>query len=408
MRALDFTPFPRAIASSSPVRSIKTYDLESRLTGLREVNRLLRPGAVNRLFEALEAYVGPIAGDVSFSRRMTAVQHTVWLMESLDRLSHAISPGEAHRLFANRGIEGLTKCTLITQLSHLYHHIPETYKKALWLAAILHDIGKATGNRERHQSPEIALALRAALKPYLTEEQTGIALKLIEAVIGEHDMIGGLAITRDRNIFECAEAIRLAGADQKTRDIMLTFLTLINFADIDGQSEWGIFTDDNIQSFCETSKSVREFTRYDRLENDLAWWGRQRCLAWVRGDNQQITHNMISEIINYALPNQEAIETFFAELGRLSLFDGMYNLGTAIADPVSAVRCLIWIAHFAKTHGITTITFDDNSFLTNPAAGNNIRHAATTNDFAEIFNLDVAEHSSRTLRLTLKPLSVIL
>ncbi|MDD5594013.1 MAG: HD domain-containing protein, partial [Candidatus Margulisbacteria bacterium] len=389
----------------SPVRA--GYDLESRLHGLREVRRLFPPGILNRLcsapistfiwqitdrfpnrmtvplFEALEAYVGPIAGDKTFSRRMDAVTHTVWLFHSLARLANCKTLDNAVLLFGDRGINGLADaCPAIVELARLYNSLNNNDKRLLLITTLLHDIGKATGNRERH--PHVGLdlfrrspALKAAVAATLSSCQIANreSLLLIESTIGEHDLIGGLAITRDRSIFECADAITMRTASQSLREKILAFVTLVNFADIDAQSERGIFTDDKLSAFDAVVTTLRGLIAGTE-KKDLPAWGRQRFLAWSGGDTPGFSASAKIGMLNRLLPNVDEKNNFLRVLGEISLFDGMYNLATAIHDPAAVIKFLIWIADIVGRENVQTITYDNSFILSESGIAAGIARAA--------------------------------
>lgn len=425
-----------------------SYKFEARLKNLSEVQRLFKPGSIDQLcsisvstqvwkitgafpgrsyvplFFALEAYVGPIAGDKEFSRRMDAVTHTVWLLESLGKISRATDPGTARRFFDQRGIKGLPKSAhLATELNKIYRSLTENEKRILWLSAILHDIGKMTGNRERHpqtglrvfeKTPAIRSAIREALSSTMTDAEIDEAIKLIAFVIRQHDLVGALAITRDRNIFEGILRIMNVSPNPRMRNKLLGLLALVNFSDVDAQSERGIFTDDKFSAFYSTylsmnnilmsagRKTVNSIEGLTGKAYSLAWWGRQRFLAWSRGDKPGVETKVVARLLGFLMPSEPEREEFFATLGKLSFFDGMYNLSTAIDNPLASVKFLVWIAKIARENNIDTLTYD-NELLIDPWAGEIIRNAAQDNeDLTKIFSLTLIEsHEQRILRLSL-------
>jgi hypothetical protein len=426
---------------------IATKPLNSRLPALPEIGRLLPARTVNNifltpistrlwkinktfygkesvpLFEALKSYLGPIAGDKEFSRRMDAVTHTRWVLESLEKIALSKDPGTAQKLFSGRGINGLPQSMpVIAELNKIYHSLNHNEQRILWLGAILHDIGKATGNRERHpwiglqmyrKDPTLRKVIQMILFPTLTDAELEEAQTLIEFMIGLHDMLGGLAITRDRNIFESALAIIRVSKNQLIRKKLLDFLTLINFADIDAQSKDGIFTDQKIKYFYETYRSIKSMLQTAQnkeinsiqdltdTKHTLVWWGGQRFLAWARGDTPGVPDRLAFTHLRNLLPKEQVRAKFYSILGKLQLFDGMYNLSTAIHDPKAAVKFLVWIAKIAGRNHIDIITYD-NSFLTDPRISERIRSAARNNEnFEDILNMVLTKAQGKiTLRLS--------
>ncbi|MFA4843753.1 MAG: HD domain-containing protein [Candidatus Margulisiibacteriota bacterium] len=408
-----------------PVRA--GYDLESRLPGLREVCRLFPPGILNRLcsapistfiwqitdrfpnrttvplFEALEAYVGPIAGDKTFSRRMDAVSHTLWLLHSLDRLAGCKTLDDAVLLFGGRGLNGLADaCPAIVELARLYNSLNNNDKRLLVIATLLHDIGKATGNRERHPHVGLELfrrspALKAAVAATFSSCQitNKESLLLIDAAIGEHDLIGGLAITRDRNIYECAGAIRNATDRSDLREKLLAFLTLVNFADIDAQSERGIFNGEKLAAFREAFVKLRGFLRSPGEKNDHIWWGKERFLAWTGGDTPGVSLKEKEELLAKLCPDEPEREHLLSTLGKISLFDGMYNFATTIHHPASTAHFLRWIAGLQPQTVIV-----DVALLTDPEIAARVATAAQDGSFEKVFNvLTVETAGQKTIRL---------
>ena len=420
-----------------------SYNLEARLRGVTEIQRLFHPGNINQIcsapistqvwgiqqrfpnrttipiFEALEAYVGPIAGDKQFSRRMDAVAHTLWLLQSLERISLCFDVGTAKELYAARGIGGLgDSALLLVKLNHIYHTLCEREKKGLWIGALLHDIGKATGNRERHpivglakleKSPEIINAVRKAFSSTHTDIETETALGFIKSSVGEHDLIGALAITRDRNIFECALAIMKASPHHLQRTKLLDFLTLINFADIDAQSEQGIFTSQKLLAFMEVYSIIRhilESARNKRVDSiddlinektNFAWWGKQRVLAWSRGDTPGFSNKDVEKMINQLIPNQPEQTELYQTLGKVSLIDGMYNFATSIHDPESAIKFLIWAAQIIKETGADAITYD-TGFLIDMEITQRITSALKNDqDLSKTFCLTIIASEGKTI-----------
>jgi putative nucleotidyltransferase with HDIG domain len=142
------------------------------------------------LFEALEAYVGPIAGDRTFSRRMDAVTHTVWLLHSLARLAKCQTLDNAVLLFSDRGVNGLADaCPAIVELARLYNSLNNNDKRILVIATLLHDIGKAVDQETEgtHTKLGVMLAQKAGEAPevlHAMEAHHGdVEARTVEAVI---------------------------------------------------------------------------------------------------------------------------------------------------------------------------------------------------------------------------------
>jgi hypothetical protein len=416
-------PTLREIGRLLPARTVNNIFLTPISTRLWKINKTFYGKESVSLFEALKAYLGPIAGDKEFSRRMDAATHTIWTLESLEKIVLSKDPGTAQKLFLARGINGLPQSMpIIVELSKIYHSLNHHHQRILWLGAILHDIGKVTGNRERHawtglqmyrEDPTLRKVIQMILFPNLTDAEVKEAQTLIELMIGMHDMLGGLAITRDHNIFESALAIIGISKNQLVREKLLDFLTLLNFADIDGQSEDGIFTDEKIKYFYETYHSIKNMLQAAKgkeinsiqdltdTKHNLVWWGGQRFLAWARGDTSGVSDRLAFIHLRNILTKEQVRAKFYTILGKLYLFDGMYNLSTAIHDPKAAVKFLIWIAKITGRNNIDIITYD-NSFLTDPSIAERIRSAAKGNqDFEDFLGLTLTKVQEKTvLRLS--------
>jgi len=346
--------------------------IEARLRPLREFSRLfqrtgeidslcatsihLPNGTVSPLFEALEAYRGRVANDKDFSGAIDAATHTFLLLESLERIASSAD-------FSERGIKGLGSASnTIASLSAVYHNISEPDKAVLWIGALLHDIGKATGNREKHpatgytllqNNPSLLQAIRQTLSSFLSDHQTDEALLLIGQIIAQHDLVSGLGITRDRNIFNCDK-----GMDAR----QLKMITLINFCDIDAQGEKGIFTADKVTTFWNTYQSLLAILegKEQAGPSGTIWWGTERLLAWTKGDARSDAREDILRILAEEIFDPAAREKLLGALGKLDLFDDMFNLATRINNPRAAIKFLRWIINKAQEYNAVTITSDVN------------------------------------------------
>ncbi|MFH1347982.1 MAG: HD domain-containing protein [Candidatus Margulisiibacteriota bacterium] len=359
------------------------------------------------LFEALEACVAPT----------NAVSHTAQVVQSLRRVSVSTDPATAQRLFRKQGLAGQQNSTLIVELCNILQSLSPNDKKVLMIAAVLHDMGKATGKLEKHpevgldlfrKSPAIAQEIRKILSPTHTDAEIKEAFLLIETVIRDHDLISGLGITRDRNIFEAAEAITKMSKSQATRQKILDFLLLVNFADIDGRSEKGLFTDEKLKSFYDIYEISRELLEDETSENNYAWWGAKRVLAWARGDTPKWNDQEVFVLVNKLFPTEAERTELFDPAGKLKYFDQMYNFATVINDPLSALIFIDTMLTFAKIDDIDAIILEA-SFLTDPKIAEAVRSSIQKEedspqpeeDIERLFNMDISEESDGTRILKL-------
>jgi len=368
---------PSIIRLCKQIGSLREFSRLFQRTG--EIDNLcatpihLPNGTVTPLFEALEAYRGQVANDKYFSEQMTALDHTIYLLESLGRIADSKDQETALMSFGKRGIGGLQDCThVITALNQAYWSLTDADKMILWIGGLLHDIGKTSLNRENHpvtglkifkDSPAIAKSIREILSPLLSDAELDNAQLLIECIIEKHDTLGGLAITREHSIFETTDTIKQIARDPQLIKRLLVLLALVNFSDIDAQGRNGIFTNQKSTAFYETYLALPRIIEEQNGVRDYAWWGRERLLAWARGDLSALPDQVILTILEYELPRAEDRNIFFETLGRLNLFDNAFNLATAIGRPRAAIKLLIWLAEIIQANNITHVTRASRLFL---------------------------------------------
>lgn len=75
------------------------------------------------------------------------------------------------------------------------------------------------------------------------------------------------------------------------------------------------------------------------------------------------------------MPSVDDRHNFYHILGKARLFDGMYNLSTAIHHPPAAIKFLVWVSGIMAGNNASTVTFDIG-FLTDPRSSARIVQAA--------------------------------
>lgn len=364
------------------------FNLEAKLSPGSPAKRIFAPGQINRLFSspvpvrhktvplslALEDYKGRIATDLSYI--MTAADHTAFVMNSLDRLSRAGSEASALKLYDQRGAGDICRSLpSILHLNSLYRSLGAADERALWLGAALHDIGKATGQRDLHpqtgaelfdKTPALQKRLLDILGSFPNSLPREKCLELVQTAIRWHDVIGGIGITREHNIF--SRALSFAGKTDPEKNIV--FAALINFADIDGQGPNGILSGEKVKTFTD---AVRLLSRLAEdaaaakgappAQRDLIGWGKSRAAAWIRGDTPGWDDSRAEKVIDEYFRGKKQREAFLLSVAEIEHFDLGYNLGTLIADPPSAVGILDWIMSQAKNENALCVTVDRYSFF---------------------------------------------
>lgn len=141
-----------------------------------------------------------------FFHRYTADEHTLQVIEHLDRVLDATAPPHANYR------------KLFQQIEH--GHI-------LYLAILLHDVGKAA-NVERHAEASVEAARRVAERLRLSEDETGLLLFLVR----DHLKLSMLSQRRDLDDPSTIEAaVRVV-----KNEVQLDLLHLLTFADAAGTS----------------------------------------------------------------------------------------------------------------------------------------------------------------------------
>ena len=364
------------------------FDLEARMPAGSPAKRIFAPGRINRLFStpvtvgretvplsrALERYTGRIATDLSYI--MTAADHTAFVMNSLDRLSQADSAAKAGELFSGRGRGDVgTALPSVLYLNSLYQNLSPADQSVLWLGAALHDIGKATGQRDLHpqtgaelfdKTPALQNRLLDILGSFPNSLPREECLELVRTAIRWHDVIGGIGITREHNVF--SRALYFAGMSDPNKNV--SFAALVNFADIDGQGPNGILSGEKVKTFTD---AVRLLSRLAEdasaakgappAQRDLIGWGKSRAAAWIRGDTPGWDDSRAEKVIDEYFRGKKQREAFLLSVAEIEHFDLGYNLGTLIADPPSAVGILDWIMSQAKNEDARCVTVDRYSFF---------------------------------------------
>lgn len=411
------------------------FNLEAGLSPGSPAKRIFAPGQINRLFStpvsvracgiesafpgkrivplslALEKYTGRIATDLNYI--MTAAGHTAFVMDSLDRLSRAGSAAKAAELYSGRGTGDVQNALdPILYLNGLYRNLSPADEGVLWLGAALHDIGKATGQRDLHPQTGAELfdntaSLRKrfldtlkALPQKLPQEES---LELVRTAIRWHDVIAGIGITREHNIF--SRALNFAEMSDPKKNV--AFAALINFADIDGQGPDGILSGEKVTAFTDAVRLLNRLAAAGGVsaaapaQAELIGWGKSRAAAWIRGDTPGWDDSRAEKVIDEYFPGKERREKFLLSVAGIEHYDLGYNLGTLIADPPSAIGILDWIISRVKNENARCVTVDRYSFFHDEKGSREtfarFREGSSAQD---LFSIEVVpSHEQKTLQL---------
>jgi hypothetical protein len=318
------------------------------------------------LFEALESYSASIGLG---SQTATALNHSIGLLETLERISEAKDDEAAAKLFSGRGRDVNLVSDIIVELYRLYQGLSDAERRTLWIGALLHDMGKATGNRENHyaaglelfeSNPSIAAAIRQIFSPAMNEGQIAEAIKSIKQIILRHDFISSFGILLEKDFAKAFEGLNPR---------QLAMLALVSFADVDAQGRVGFLTPEKVRIFWDTYNRIQNRLTAERgapSRADTEWWGEKRFYAWARGEAQECTDEEIRTALEREIPAVQARNNFFHALGRIGSFDGIFNLATLVNDPGAMIKILQRVAAVTTQTGGTPTIALQGAFRTLP------------------------------------------